>query len=386
MLRAPNRETRTQIMNEQENIKRYPCPTCGANLVFDPKKGGLSCGYCGYAEQIFVEKDTAIEERPFEEYLRPSADRMQALAADALEVKCDSCGASVTFVPPETARECDFCGAKIVAQPKAADPLVAPEGVLPFAIDKKQAAANVKQWISSRWFAPSALKQFAQPESIHGVYLPYWTYDAYTVSDYTGERGDHYYETEYYTETDANGNQVQQSRQVQKTRWSYASGRFDRWFDDILVCATTSLPENRLNALEPWDLPELKPYEPAFLSGFRAQRYMVDLPSGFEKAKIIAARQIESDARHHIGGDEQRVHNINTNYSSITFKHLLLPVYAGAYRLNGQVYQVVVNGRNGQVQGDRPYSWVKIGCLIAAIIGVIIFFVLLAGLFSAVTR
>jgi DNA-directed RNA polymerase subunit RPC12/RpoP len=371
-------------MSTEENVKRYPCPTCGANLVFDPKKGGLSCGYCGYAEQIFVEKDTAIEERPFEEYLRPSLERMETLAQNALEVQCDSCGAKVTFVPPETARECDFCGAKIVAQPKAADPLVAPEGVLPFAIEKKQAAANVKQWISSRWFAPSALKQFAQPEAIHGVYLPYWTYDAYTVSDYTGERGTHYYETEYYTTTDANGNTRQESRQVQRTSWSYASGRVDRWFDDILVPASKSLPENRLNALEPWDLPDLKPYDPAFLSGFRAQRYQVELPAGFETAKHIAARQIESDVRHDIGGDEQRVHNINTHYSNITFKHLLLPVYAGAYQLSGKTYQVVVNGRTGQVQGDRPYSWVKIGCLILGIIGVILFFVLLGALVSAV--
>ena len=373
-------------MATEEKVHRYPCPTCGAGLVFDPKKGGLACGYCGYTEQIFVEKDTTIEERPLEEYLQPAAGRMQTLATDALEVKCTSCGASVTFVPPETARNCDFCGAQIVAQPKAADPLVAPEGVLPFAIDKKQAAANVKQWIASRWFAPSALKQFAEHDKIHGIYLPYWTYDAYTVSDYTGERGNHYYETEYYTETDSNGNQVQQSRQVQKTSWSYASGRVDRWFDDILIPASKSLPEKRLNALAPWDLPELKPYEPAFLSGFRAQRYQVELPEGFEAAKQIAARQIESDARHDIGGDEQRVHNINTNYSSVTFKHLLLPVYAGAYQLSGKTYQVVVNGRNGQVQGDRPYSWVKIGCLIAAVIGVILFFVMIAAIFSAASN
>ena len=82
--------------------------------------------------------------------------------------QCSSCGAIVTFVPPEVASECDFCGAKIVAQPKSADPTVAPEGVLPFHITQPQASAHVKQWISSRWFAPNALKRFATPEAIDG--------------------------------------------------------------------------------------------------------------------------------------------------------------------------------------------------------------------------
>lgn len=368
-------------MSEQK-IHRYPCESCGANLVYDPRQTKLSCGYCGHTQEI--ESGTnAIEERSYEQYLRPSAERLERMSNDALEVKCTSCGATVTFVPPETARECDFCGAKIVAQPKAADPLVAPEGVLPFALTSKDATAKLQQWIGSRWFAPNALKQFAQPDAIHGVYLPYWTYDARTVSDYQGERGEHYYETEYYTTTDANGNQVQESRQVQHTNWYRVSGRVQRDFDDLLVPATKALPSNRLNALMPWDLEQLKAYEPAYLSGFRAQRYQVELPQGFELAKEIAENQIASDVRYDIGGDEQRVYNVSTQYYDITFKHLLLPVYAGAYRLNGTVYQIVVNGRTGQVQGDRPYSWLKIGCLVVFLLGVLMFLLLIFAALGA---
>jgi len=61
-----------------------------------------------------------------------------------------------------------------------------------------------------------------------------------------------------------------------------------------------------------------------------------------------------------IGGDEQRVTHVATNYSAVTFKHLLLPVYVGAYRFRDKVYQVVLNGRTGEVQGERPYSFWKI--------------------------
>src|SRR5919112_6353282 len=360
----------------QGKVHRYPCPSCGAILVFEPKDGFLACPYCGHKEEI-PQSAEQVQERSFEQYLQPRADQLEVLAAGALEVQCSSCGATVTFVPPEVASECDFCGAKIVVQPKSADPTVAPEGVLPFSIPQQQATANVKQWISSRWFAPNALKKFATPEAIDGVYLPFWTYDANTVSYYTGQRGEHYYVTETYTETDAQGNTQTKTRQVRHTRWYPASGTVERWFDDVLVPATKSLSPERLKALEPWDLDELTGYEPAYLSGYKAQRYQVDLAEGFDLAKKAAAPVIESDVRGDIGGDEQRVTRVSTAYSAITFKHLLLPVYVGAYRFNGKVFQLAVNGRTGEVQGERPYSAWKILLLVLAILFVLLLVVLL---------
>ena len=79
-----------------------------------------------------------------------------------------------------------------------------------------------------------------------------------------------------------------------------------------------------------------------------------------------------ADARRDIGGDEQRVSNVETQYSAVTFKHLLLPVYVGAYRFNDKVFQVVVNGRTGEVQGERPYSVWKILLLVLAILFVLL--------------
>jgi ribosomal protein S27E len=318
-----------------------------------------------------------VQERSFEDYLRPRSGQLIALAENALEVRCDGCGATVTFSPPDVAGTCSFCGVAIVAQPTSADPLVAPEGILPFAISQAQSSNAVKEWISSRWFAPNALKRLASQESVDGVYLPFWTYDAYTTSHYRGERGEHYYETEHYTERDAQGNTVTRTRQVQKTRWYSASGTVSRWMDDVLVPATTSVSRTRLASLEPWDLASLKPYEPIFLPGFKAQRYQIDLPAGFEEAKTIIAPFIREDVKEDIGGDEQRIHEIVTSYSAVTFKHLLLPVFIGAYRFRERVYQVLVNARTGEVQGDRPYSFWKIFFLVwflLALIGGLVYF------------
>jgi DNA-directed RNA polymerase subunit RPC12/RpoP/ribosomal protein L37AE/L43A len=348
----------------KQDVNRFLCPNCGANMVFDPKFGKLACGFCGHS--VAVVADGTVDERSYEEYLQKGMQNLQPMARDAMQVGCNSCGAIVNFTPPETATQCDFCGAKIVAQPKASDPLVAPEGVLPFSITPQVANVNYKTWLSSLWFAPSKLKHMAQADKMSSIYIPYWTYDAHAYSEYQGERGEHYYVTESYTE-----NGESKTRQVRRTRWYNANGVVVRDFDDVCIPATRSLPEKYINKLEPWDLHELKPYEPAYLSGHKAQTYQIPLDQGFELFKTRVYNVIHQDARQDIGGDEQRVHTINTQYSRVTFKHLLLPIYAGAYNFNSKIFQIVVNGRTGEVQGERPYSWLKITALVVAILFVL---------------
>ena len=342
-------------------------------MAFDAKTGGMKCPYCGHEEAVptSVQGGLAqIEERPLEAYLQIAPERLAKLSANALQVTCSGCGSTIEFEPPKVAGDCPFCGAKIVAQPREADPLLAPEGVLPFSITQKTASESIKKWISTRWFAPNALKRQAEQDKSQGVYLPFWTYDAQTDSAYRGERGEHYYETEHYTDSDGK----RQSRQVQRTRWYSASGHVSHFFDDVLIAATSSVPRKRLDDLEPWGLADMKPYEPAYLSGFQAQRYQIALTAGFETAKIVMADTIDSLVRRDIGGDEQRVHHVDTRYSELTFKHLLLPVYISAYRYQGKVFQVVVNARTGEVQGERPYSVWKI--TFAVLAGLLLIFLI----------
>lgn len=357
----------------KKNVNRFLCENCGANMVFDPKNGKLSCPYCAHSQEIVA--DGTVDERPLEDFLRRGMQNLQPMAQEAMQVGCSSCGAIVNFTPPETATQCDFCGAKIVAQPKAADPLVAPEGVLPFCVTPPQAIANFNKWLSSLWFAPSALKDLARADKLSSVYIPYWTYDAQTYSQFSGERGEHYYDTETYFEDGE-----QKERQVRRTNWYSTSGSVERFFDDVCIPATKSLPQKYLDKLEPWDFGELKSYEPAYLSGHKAQTYQVALDEGFERFKVIADDIIRSDVRQSIGGDEQRIHNVSTQISNPTFKHLLLPIYAGAFQFGGKTYQIVVNGRTAEVQGERPYSWFKIGCLTAIIIAIILFTIIIVSI------
>lgn len=332
----------------------------------------MKCPSCGHTEEVNIPAGAHVAEQSFEAAMRNDPSVVEKLSDTALQVTCSGCGGIIEFQPPQVAGSCPFCAAQIVAQPVAADARIAPTGVLPFHVVKQQASGAIKNWVSTRWFAPSALSKLASQDNLHGVYIPFWTYDADTLSDYTGERGQHYFETEWVTETDDQGNQRQVAQQVQRTAWYPTGGRVSNAFDDVLITATKAVNRDRLNDLQPWDLPQIKPYEPAFLSGFEAQRYQVPLDQGFTEAKEIMKREIEGSVRQAIGGDEQRINGIQTSYMNITFKHILLPVWIGAYRFQGRVFQVVVNARTGEVKGERPYSASKIVFLIVAIILVII--------------
>jgi hypothetical protein len=147
---------------------------------------------------------------------------------------------------------------------------------------------------------------------------------------------------------------------VRKTHWYAASGVVHDSFDDVLVVATDSLPPTYIEMLEPWDLPQLVPYQDEYLSGFRSESYRIPLPQGFEEAKIKMVSKITETIRVDIGGDVQRIHSQNSNYDNITFKNVLLPTWLNAYRYQEEIYRFLVNARTGEVQGERPLSWWKI--------------------------
>jgi len=329
----------------------------------------LKCPYCGFELQI-EKSDTQVAELDYQSYLEKAVQEKNT--HESLKVHCDQCGAETT-VPPETAADiCPFCGANMVFSEKLSR-LIKPEGLLPFKISHQEAFANFRRWINKLWFAPNNLKQYAQTENkLAGVYIPFWTYDSTTSTSYSGERGDYYYTTENYLAR-VNGRMVPRTRRVRHTRWTKASGTVGNSFDDVLILASTSLPGQFVEKLTPWDLPNAVPYANEYLSGFRAESYQINLPEGFEAAKKMMAPVIEASIRSDIGGDEQRIHSSQTQYSNITFKHILLPVWMSAYRFRDRVFRMLINARTGEVQGERPYSaWKIAGVTIAALFAIAI--------------
>jgi DNA-directed RNA polymerase subunit RPC12/RpoP len=340
----------------------FPCKQCGAKLEYMPGSDAQKCPYCS-AENVIPKSDEDIHELDYVAFLRNAAASEEVV--ERITVKCTACGAESTQAPNVTADRCPFFGADIVATASSSKQ-IKPKALLPFAITREVARDSFRKWIHGLWFAPNALKRLARQESpIDGMYTPHWTYDCNTTSHYTGLRGDYYWTTETYTTTE-NGRTVTRTRQVRKVRWTPVSGVVRNSFDDVLVVASQSLPKKHAEALEPWDLSNLSPYQDEYLSGFRAESYQVSLDQGFERAKEIMAGTIHATICRDIGGDLQQVSSVSTQYDNVTFKHILLPVWISAYRYGHKVYRFLVNARTGEVQGERPWSWVKITLAIFA--------------------
>ncbi|HYK87248.1 MAG TPA: hypothetical protein VE398_00655 [Acidobacteriota bacterium] len=356
-----------KIPEQQSNLTQYPCRQCGAKLDFAPGTSVLKCPYCGFENPI-PKSEALVAELDYRSYLAKAGDEKDTHEAE--RIQCATCGAETTMPPNATSGICPFCGANLVFSGKVSR-LIKPEGILPFKATYKEAFADFRSWIKGLWFAPGDLKKYAQSEGkLVGVYVPYWTYDSDTVSSYRGERGDYYYTTEQYT-TVEDGRSVTRTREVRHTRWTPASGTVDDNFDDILILASKSLPKKYADRLEPWDLPNLVAYADEYLSGFRAESYQVSLPEGFEAAKTMMAATIQASIRTDIGGDEQRIHSVDTRYDKITFKHILLPVWLSAYRFRDKIFRILINARTGEVQGERPYSPWKITGAVAAVLIII---------------
>jgi predicted RNA-binding Zn-ribbon protein involved in translation (DUF1610 family) len=366
----------TQVVgeaSEQAQSRVFPCESCGADLTFNIGAQSLKCPYCGFVKDLEFAPDAAVEEQDLRAMLERTVtvrDKNRRDEQGLREVRCDACGATVRFSGTLTSGECAYCGVPIqLDTARDAERRVPVDGVLPFLIDREQARANLGQWVRSRWFAPNDFKARGVEGRFNGIYLPYWTFDSLTFTHYTGMRGEHYWVT---TGTGKN------KRRVRRTRWYPASGNFKRFFDDVLTMAATGMPTKRLIALEPWPLSRCVPFKKDVLAGFLARAYDIPLDEGFADAKNRIDGALEREVRARIGGDVQRIHSIDMRYTALTYKHLLLPVWMLAYRYGEKSYQVVVNAGTGEVQGDRPYSWVKIVlAVLAAVIvgGVFTFFV-----------
>src|SRR5438067_189290 len=362
-------------MTDGGAARQFPCSQCGANLTFTPGTTHLTCPYCGHVEEVPVEAGE-IQEHDLEAALA-SAPKARGWGTETRSIRCENCGATTAFTAEQVAGACAFCGSSKVVQQAAREDLIQPESVVPFKIDRKQAAQRFKDWLGHLWFRPNALKKSGELAKIAGVYLPFWTFDAQTSSDWTAEAGYYYYETESYQEQDENGNWVTKTREVQRTRWEPAAGHHEEFYDDELVCASKGLPQKIMGATGDYQLDGLTSYNSGFLAGFMAEEYRVDLPDAWQQAQQSIQSQVESACAGEVPGDTHRFLNVATLFSQETFKHILLPVWIAAYLYQNKTYRFIVNGQTGSVSGEAPISWWKVAGVALLVVLVILLIVLL---------
>lgn len=336
------------------------CPQCGATMDFDPATGGLYCPYCEYKEEIKAADAQGEEVAQELDFDKAEFTGNCDWGVTQKTVTCKSCGAVSVYDSLEVASECPYCGSNQVMEASDVKTL-APNGVVPFVITAKMAGEKFTNWISKKWFAPNEAKRSAKAEAFKGIYLPYWTFDADTSSDYTGEYG-----------IDRKEKHGDEEKTV--TDWHRTSGHFNYFVDDALVSGTNKQNNRILAKAEPYDTNGCKAYKPEYLAGFSAERYSVGLKDAWEKAKQFIKNKLHSLITSKITEEKKADHVRNlvvtTTYSNIKYKYVMLPVWISCFNYNGKTYQFVVNGQSGKVGGDYPISPWKVA--LAVLIGIVI--------------
>ena len=342
------------------------CPACGGMMAYSPKRKMLECVYCGSTKELDL-TPAAVKENNYDKWAEQSDENLNEQTISTVEVKCQQCGAFTTLPPEKSSATCAFCGTPLIMQNAKERRFWQPNYILPFEFAKDKCNDSFNGWLSRKWFAPSKLKKGGvQTDGFKGVYLPFWTYDADTVTRYTGERGiDRREESQ-----DEKGNTT--SRTV--TDWKTTRGTVQVGFDDVIVPATKALPNSILNDLVLWDLNKLVPYNPEFLAGFITDLYTIDFREGLIAAKGKMENEIEERVKEDIGGDRQRITEMYTMYNNVMFKLILLPLWISVFHFNGKAYQFVVNGRTGKITGNYPLDKLKVTLTILACVVVALLF------------
>lgn len=340
----------------------FTCDSCGAPFRYSPKTASLHCEFC-FSTEVIAYSDETINEYDFKSALRfLEQNESQEINKN---IKCNKCAASFQLNPYSISSNCPYCDTPAITNFVKE---ITPKSLLPFELTHEQARERFKQWIGSLWFAPNKLKDFVDgDEKLQGYYLPHWTYDTDTETNYRGQRGVIYYVMVDRTVI-VDGRQRRVRQREARINWTPIQGRVQNSFDDITIGASKTISLSILNSLTPWHTQKLIPFNERYLSGFEAEEYTIGLDNAFEYAKVKMDKIIENDIRMDIGGDQQRIDDIQTSYNNITYKNALFPIWTAQFKWKEKEYNYAINAQTGKIVGERPYSVFKITILVVFVL------------------
>ena len=356
-------------------LEKHPCPACGAQAEWNPGKQKLVCPFCGTESPYKVTAAGEIEELDLVRALREMPEDQRGWQTERRTVQCRSCKAVTVFDPQHVGKRCDFCGSPEIVDYEEIKSPIRPQSLLPFKVAEPLVREQIRTWYKSKWLAPGKLKSHALVDTVKGIYIPYWTFDAQVVCPWEADAGHYYYTTETYR--DSKGNT--QTRQVQHTRWEPASGLVEHFFDDEPIPGTQGVSLGLLKQVEPFPTNELVAYDTSFLSGFLVEHYQVVLIDAAKASEDSMREKLEQMCASQVPGDTYRNLVIHPTYSAQTFKHILVPLWLLTYTYGAKIFHVLVNGSTGRMAGEYPKSFWKVFFLVVAIVIVAIIVLLLSS-------
>jgi hypothetical protein len=352
---SPGTAQPSNILDAQ--AQTFLCPKCGGHMSYSVLKGDLTCEFCGHIQA--TDKRLAADSGEVAIGFVLPTQRAHRWAEAQHRVSCERCGALTLMPPTIKADQCPYCGSNRLIESAETIELVDPQAIALMKIDENEAYTRVRKWLKKGFFAPDGLALRAGGLRLRPAFYPVWTFDGTLEVSWVCEVNT------------GSGN---------RSQWVTRNGVESEVFDDILVPGMKALKLPELIAVEPFNLKDVVEFRPEYVAGWPALSYDRPLSDASLQARERVIKGLQSGLIYSIEAGEHK-RNVRTGagqWSGITFKHLLLPLWTGTYRYQGKEYRLMINGQTGKVAGKKPRDNVKVGATIAAglILALILIFTL----------
>ena len=357
-------------------VTNYQCPACTGPLHFAGGSGKLECEYCGASydvaeiEALYAEKEEkAAAARQAAEEAGQSVPSPDGNAWDTSSLSedwgaegdgmraysCPSCGAELICDENTAATSCPYCGNPTVVPGQFSGQL-RPDFIIPFKLSKEDAVKALKDHYKGKIFLPKSFTQENHVQEIQGIYVPFWMFDGEAEGDacYEATRSHTYRSGDY---------------EVTKTEHYdvYRAGMVN--FEKIPVDASSKMPDDHMDSIEPYDYQELKPFSTAYLPGFLADKFDVTVEQCLQRADQRCQGTLVSALRNTVTGyDTCTLINNSVNLKRGKVHYALMPVWMLNTKWKGKDFLFAMNGQTGKLVGDLPVSWGRFWGLFAAIV------------------
>ena len=360
-----------------DQVTNYQCPSCGGPLHFDPDTQKVKCDFCGSTFSVaeisehYADANAAASLQGTE--LSESNSTVQWSEEEARHMRaysCPSCGAQLICDENTAATSCPYCGNPTVV-PAQFDGALRPDFIIPFKLKKDEAVRKLSEFYGGKPFLPTAFKANNHIEEIKGVYVPFWLYDGAAAADLS------YHATRVHSHT-MGRDLVTVTEHYQVERRGTVS------FNMVPADASSKMPDEMMDAIEPFNYVDLVEFDMSYLPGYLADKYDV----GYEEDAKRADRRMKNSAVAKVSGtvsgytsavpEREDVHIIPDRVH-----YAFMPIWMLSTKWNDQIYLFAMNGQTGKFIGDLPVDMKKfwlyfigITLVLMALLFALFFFVL----------
>lgn len=352
-------------------VTNYQCPACTGPLHYSAKSGKLECDYCGSSfdvaeiEALYARKEA--EAAAAKQAADAKAEAAQAAKAEAAEAaaasggwdtsdlsrdwgaeadglrvySCPSCGAELICDQSTAATACPYCGNPAIV-PGQFSGALRPDYILPFRLSKDDAVQALRAHYKGKPFLPRSFTSANHIEQIQGVYVPFWLFDG-------GAEGAASYRASNTNVFETGDYEITETRHYHVVRAGSLA------FEKIPVDASSKMPDDHMDSIEPFDYAQLRPFSTAYLPGYLADKYDVTIDDSRDRADTRCRETLAQALRDTVTGYGACV----TEREDIALRrgkvhYALLPVWMLSTKWRGQDFLFAMNGQTGKLVGDLP--------------------------------